>query len=50
MQMTFGDWELFKILILSLREQQLLNLDDDNKSVKFAQNQPQSSSTRERKG
>ncbi|XP_065207464.1 kinase D-interacting substrate of 220 kDa B isoform X2 [Planococcus citri] len=53
MDMTFGDWELFKVLILSLREQQFLHPDpEDTKNVKFHQNvqhQPPSSAL-ERKG
>lgn len=55
MEMTFGDWELFKVLILSLREQQFLHPDTEdtgNKNVKFHQNvqhQPPSSAL-ERKG
>lgn len=52
MNMTFGDWELFKALILSLREKQMLNLDDENKSSKkCGQNQyHQPNTPPERKG
>lgn len=51
--MTFGDWELFKVMILSLREQQLLATEsEETKNVKFQQNQYQqsNSSSQERKG
>lgn len=53
MDMTFGDWELFKVIILSLREQQLLATEsEETKNVKFQQNQYQqsNSSSQERKG
>ncbi len=51
MQMTFGDWELFKVLILSLRELQLLNVEEEVKNTKLVQNShPQSGTSHERKG
>lgn len=51
MNMTFGDWELFKVLILSLREKQMMNLDEENKNIKFGQNQyHQPNTPPERKG
>ena len=53
MQMTFGDWELFKVLIMSLREQQLIlsENEDSNKTVKFHSNQLQQNFTsQDRKG
>jgi hypothetical protein len=50
--MTFGDWELFKVLILSLREQQLMSTEnEDSKTVKFHSNQLQQNFTSlDRKG
>lgn len=54
MNMTFGDWELFKVMILLLREQQMLSTDTvgESKNVKFHQNlQHQTSNVSlERKG
>lgn len=51
MDMTFGDWELFKVIVLSLREQQLLHADnEDSKNVKFHQNVQHQQPNLERKG
>lgn len=47
--MTFGDWELFKVLILSLREQQLMYAEEEAKNPKSYQSQ-QTNSAQERKG
>ncbi|XP_066998257.1 kinase D-interacting substrate of 220 kDa B [Anabrus simplex] len=36
MQMSFGDWELFRMIITSLREYELLSLSQQEKNVRFS--------------
>lgn len=49
--MTFGDWELFKVLILSLREQQLVLTENEDVKTKFHSNvQQQNFASHDRKG
>lgn len=41
--MNFGDWEMFKVIIVSLREQELTNVmkQDEAKNVRFSVVRPQ---------
>lgn len=33
--MSFGDWELFRMVIANLRDQELSNFDENPRSVRF---------------
>lgn len=41
--MNFGDWEMFKVMIVSLREQELTSVmkQDEAKNVRFSVVKPQ---------
>lgn len=51
LKMSFGDWELFKVAIVSLREQELTTLlkQDDGRSLRFSKSNPQTVKKPERK-
>lgn len=52
--MNFGDWEMFKVIIVSLREQELTNVmkQDEGRNVRFSVVKPhqQSSSSLDKRG
>lgn len=51
LKMSFGDWEMFKVAIVSLREQELTTLlkQEDGKSLRFSKSNPQTVKKPERK-
>lgn len=51
LKMTFGDWEMFKVMIVSLREHELTTLikQDEARNVRFSVTSQQSGPKPERK-
>lgn len=52
LKMNFGDWEMFKVMIVSLREHEMTTVlrQDESKNVRFSVSNPQIVTKPERKG